>query len=181
MKSSTRRAKLLDLWDDDEEVQDAIKQKLPKSELEQLDYEVASFEAHAALIYVGSYEQFFQSECVGCEKPFASSYARVTTCSDRCLKKAIEDLGFVWDPSRHPVSRWRPENSAHVMPLDRRKGESLKDFESRQADQQIHLANQHPVPLTVDSAVVEMLDKEGIVPLANVPQKPSAGIPQANS
>lgn len=174
MKSETRRAKLLDLWDDDEEVLEAIKEKLPKSELDKIESEVASFEAQAALIYIGSFEQFYQSICVGCEKPFAHSYARVTTCSNYCLKKAIEALGFTWDPSRHPLDRWRPKNSVHVEPLDRRKGESLKEFQSRQEDQQQHLANQHPVPLTVPSSVVEILDREGIVPLENVPLKSSA-------
>ena len=61
MKQETRRAKLLDLWGDDEEVVEVLKESLPKGAQEQIDLDIATYEAEAALIYVGSYEDFYQS------------------------------------------------------------------------------------------------------------------------
>ena len=172
MKRETRRAKLLDLWDDDEEVIEAIKESLPKSELDRIDDEVASNEAEAALIYVGSYEDFYRSECAGCGRTFAHSYARVTTCSNRCLRRAIEALGFTWEP-KHPTERWRPKQTVHLDSPQKQKGENPKDFAKRQEGHLLHLQTKHPVPLTVPAEVVDILDREGIVPIESVPLKPS--------
>ena len=171
MKQETRRAKLLDLWGDDEEVVEVLKESLPKGAQEQIDLDIATYEAEAALIYVGSYEDFYQSTCVACEKPFAASYPRISTCSNRCLKKAVEAMGFTWDPTRSVVDRFRPKE--YNFPPERRKGETLPIYQSRVQIWKDRQRAWRPVPLTVPSEVVELLDQLGIVPLEKVPHRPA--------
>jgi hypothetical protein len=170
-KLDTRRKQLLDLWDDDDDVKEAIKEKIPKAEQDKIDEDDAIFEAEAALVYVGSYEDFFQSTCVGCDRTFAASYPNVTHCSKRCLKKAIEALGFTWDPTRNTEDRWRPKK--WNSPPQRRKGETHVQYEKRLQKYRDRQRAWRPVPLTVPSEIVELFDQAGVVPLDKVPMKPN--------
>lgn len=166
-KNSTRRAALLDLWDDDEEVQSLLKEKLPVEELERFDRDEASMQAEAVIAYCGSMEEFFRLHCRACGREFVASYARITTCSIRCLQVEVEKLGFDWNPYKSPEDRWRPKTVHLTEPLRRAK-ESLTDYQGRQENYQRHLRQYHPVPLIVPAEVVSMLD--------TIPQYQGGGI-----
>jgi hypothetical protein len=155
-KRETRRAKLLELWDDDEEIVSALKEEIPVGTLEKWERDEKQMQAEAVLAYVGSMEDFVRLHCVGCGKDFVSSYGRVTTCSNRCLKKALEDMGITWQIDKSPESRWRPIQTCPA-PL-RQEKENLVDYEGRLENYKRHLQLFHPVPLIVPSEVVEMLD-----------------------
>lgn len=154
-KRETRRAKLLELWDDDEDVLLALKEEMPKEVLEQYDYDEAVNQAEALLVYLGSREDFYTKECVGCGRDFLSSYTRVTTCSVRCLKRALEAYGFAFDPSKSPEERWRPKK--WLPDPVRGPKEPLKRFEERQKNHLADLQFHHPVPLLVPAEAVQVL------------------------
>lgn len=157
MKSETRRQKLLELWDDDEEAQEIIKEKLAKTPEEKIVADELSMQGEAFLAYVGSMEDFVRKHCVSCDNEFVSSYGRITTCSNRCLKKAIEDAGFYWDPTKPTEYRWRP--MIERFPLLRRDKETLESFEGRKENWRRHLQVHHPVPMVVPSEATMLLDK----------------------
>lgn len=156
MKKETRRQKLMELWEDDEEVIEALKNKLTYEGEEKFVRDESSHQAESVVAYVGSQETFYRLHCQGCDKPFASSYARVTTCSNNCLKKVIENIGLIWHPDKSPEDRWRPQ---YIQTIQRREKESQKDFEGRQENHRRFLQQYFPVPLIVPSAALEILDK----------------------
>lgn len=175
MKRETRRAKLLEFLDEDEDAEliARLKHEIPKGELETIAENDARHEAESVLAYRGSYEEFVKSICVSCGKPFAHSYAKVTTCSVVCLQKALAEIGIDWDPSRSVADRWRPKQIPHLS-VSKLKGESQVDFEGRQRELQKHSQTHHPIPLIVPSEAAEILDNLQVVPLENVPEKSSA-------
>jgi hypothetical protein len=162
-KRETRRAKLLELWDDDEEVLEALKEEIPKAVLEQYDYDEALHEAEAVLIYLGSsQETFYEKTCVQCGKPFFASYARVTTCSTRCIKKILESYGIDFDPSKSPEERWRPNQDKWNPRPVKGKKESQKDYDNRLNRWKDQTPKSYPVPLIVPPEAVQVLQDLGL-------------------
>lgn len=158
MKKETRRAKLMELWDDDEEVVSALKEEIPKSVLEQYEADENSREAEALLIFMRCPEYFVASNCKRCEKPFVHTYGAVWYCSNRCRRKDLEDEGINWDVTKSPQERWRPRYVDELRPRVNDKGkqvESQEDFLKRQSRHQSY----YPVPLVVPSEAVEILSK----------------------
>lgn len=157
-KIDTLRQKVMDLWDDDDEVIEAVKEKMPIEEIERYERDEKSFQAESVIAYLGSMEDFYRLHCRGCGKDFVASYSKVTTCSIRCLRKVVEELGLTWNPEKSPEERWRP-NTPHLTEPLRRPKESLTDFQGRKENYRRHLQLHHPVPLLVPSEALEMLDK----------------------
>lgn len=157
MKRETRRQKLLDLWEDDEEVVEALKESLPKEVTEQWEADEISREAEATLVFFRVPEMFQFEKCVQCEKIFAHTYGKVAYCSNMCRRQSLEDIGIQWNP-KSPEERWRPAFVIEMRPRTDNKGrqvESQEDFQDRQN----RLQSYYPVPLVVPPSVVDVLSK----------------------
>lgn len=152
MKRETRRAKLMELWDDDEEVVSVLKEEIPKGALEQYQADEDSREAEAVLAFFRCPEYFHFSQCGQCSKPFLHTHGNIAYCSNRCRRKALEDDGILWDISKSPQERWRPKFVDDLRPREKERPE---DFVKRQN----RLQSYYPVPLVIPSEAVEMLSK----------------------
>lgn len=154
MKSETRlnkMAMLLGLDLEDREVKELLPQIDPEEEI-RIAHSINSRAAEAFLAFTRLYDLFHTKQCVKCGKTFAHTYARVTTCSDRCLRKAIEDMGFDWDPSRLPQDRFRPTKWFEWR-TQRRKDEDPRDYQQRLE----RIESYYPIPLVVDSEALRSL------------------------
>jgi hypothetical protein len=63
-------------------------------------------QGQAALAYWENGKIFVEKKCRTCGGIFASNYQHVDTCTMKCLKRAVEDLGLTWRPEKPLHERW---------------------------------------------------------------------------
>lgn len=75
-------------------------------------------EAASVIAYFDLKEQFKEETCRGCGELFAYAYyaTSVKHCSIPCLKRQIEAMGLLWDPSRPYEDRWRSRYVPAIVP-----------------------------------------------------------------
>lgn len=75
-------------------------------------------EAASVIAYFDMREAFREETCRGCRQQFAYAYytTSVKHCSIVCLKRVLEDLGLIWDPSKPYEERWGGRYVPAVVP-----------------------------------------------------------------
>jgi len=152
MKSETRLNKMAALLGIEKEIKELLPEKDDPNVIIRHGNAIQSRAAESFLAFLRSSELFTIRKCVTCNKPFAHSYGRVSTCSDRCLRKAIEAMGFVWDATKPPEERWRPAKYFQWR-AQRRAGENPEDYQERLTQVESH----YPVPLIVEAEALEAI------------------------
>lgn len=75
-------------------------------------------EAVSVIAYFDMKEAFTEETCRGCGMKFAYAYytTSVKHCSVLCLKKTLESLGLVWNPSKPYEERWGSRYVPAIVP-----------------------------------------------------------------
>jgi hypothetical protein len=100
MKEDTKRQKLAELFG----LQEFIPTE-PTPDIKQ-EQETTSRDAEAVMAYVHKPDTFKRVACKWCESVFAVDRANVAYCRDECRKKALAEIGIVWDPRKPQEERW---------------------------------------------------------------------------
>jgi len=83
-----------------------VEEDLKKEEKNDLDDK--SREAESILALIRRQDLFTSKVCKyrGCNSVFASNYADVAYCSNRCRRLKLEEQGIIWDHKKPPAQRW---------------------------------------------------------------------------
>lgn len=64
-------------------------------------------EADSVVLYLESPERFREAECRQCHRYFATNYAAVAMCSDKCRREYLHSIGIPYNPNgKTPEQRW---------------------------------------------------------------------------
>lgn len=64
-------------------------------------------EADSVVLYIESPAKFREAECRQCHRYFATNYAAVAMCSDKCRREYLHNLGIPYNPhGKTPEERW---------------------------------------------------------------------------
>ena len=92
-------------------------------------------EATAVVEYHDSQGKFFKERnCKNCGEIFAFKWNSnaVAYCSITCAASALEKIGLVWDPTKHPSERW---GAVHPLVVPPQALRLLKDQADLEEDQ----------------------------------------------
>lgn len=82
----------------------AAKAGIDVPDFSQLDE--ARREADSVVLYLESPEKFREACCRQCRRYFATNYAAVAMCSDKCRRDYLHNIGIEWDPKKTQSERW---------------------------------------------------------------------------
>lgn len=92
--------------DEEAELKESLRLEEAKSKKEKALSNEASREAESLLALIERQEQFGAKICKRCSRPFATNFAQVGYCSDRCRRAHLESIGIPWDYRKSPEERW---------------------------------------------------------------------------
>lgn len=98
MKEETKRAKLAAMFGLEIPTE-------PSPDVKQ-EIQTTSRDAEAVMAYVHRPQEFKRVACKWCESVFAVDRANVAYCRDECRKKALAEIGIIWDPRKPQEERW---------------------------------------------------------------------------
>jgi len=162
VKSETRRRKLVELWEDDddfdtEEFVELLPSKL--NEVERIELAQAKRVAESVIFALTTEEFGIHKVCEVCNNLFLTSYEKVQHCSMRCIKKHLESLGLDFDPTKPPEDWFRPRWVREVLEAGRRRNPEWGPDKPRQPQfletekewiaRRDRALRYHPVPLIV--------------------------------
>lgn len=115
-KESTKRRKALETLKEQGMLSPALEEELrhlmqveEDMKLEEKNEALSkSREAESILALINRQDLFITKICrwKGCNGPFATNYANVAYCSDRCRRLMLESQGISWDRKKSPEQRW---------------------------------------------------------------------------
>lgn len=114
MKLETKQRKMLEmlraqgLLSEDEEAQlkESLNLEAVKNTKEKRLAEEVSREADSLLALIERQEYFAAKICKQCGRPFATNFAQVGYCSNRCRRAHLESIGIPWDYRKTEEERW---------------------------------------------------------------------------
>lgn len=77
-----------------------------KSVKEQRLADECSREAESLLALIERQELFAAKTCKWCRRPFATNFAQVGYCSNRCRRMHLDSIGIPWDYRKSEEERW---------------------------------------------------------------------------
>lgn len=114
MKLETKQRKMLEmlrsqgLLSEDEEAQlkESLNLEAKKNATEKALANEVSREAESLLALIERQEHFGAKVCKQCGGPFATNFAQVSYCSNRCRRAHLESIGIPWDYRKSEEERW---------------------------------------------------------------------------
>lgn len=96
-----------------------------------------SLEAEATIAYWESGKVFREKECSHCGRRFATNYASVANCSDKCRAEELAKIGIEWSPFKTQHERWGrtpplvvPQEALDLIKEIRAEGQSQSHAQS---------------------------------------------------
>jgi hypothetical protein len=117
-------------------------------------YSEAHLQGEATLSFAHDRTRFIERTCRTCNNLFATDYPYVSTCSEKCMRVAIEKIGLTYRPGARTIfEKWgrvppRVVPPGALVALD----EIAREKEVPQQTDDVHT---DPNPLPVESTAVE--------------------------
>jgi hypothetical protein len=70
-------------------------------------YSEAHLQGEATLAFAKDRTRFMERTCRTCKNLFATDYPYISTCSEKCMRKAVEEIGLTYRPGAKTIfEKW---------------------------------------------------------------------------